>query len=510
MQHKIATRDVGVIARSSPDNMVPPVLLDVLGDLNWQQISYCYWKSSRRLPAVFAGEGDVDLLIARADQHRAQAILLKADFKLFPSVGDREHPAVLNYLGYDDQSGQLIHLHVHCRLVTGELMLKNYRLPWEEALLARSIMHPVFPIRILDPTSEALLLIVRAGLELRRSDAITYRGWRAKTKDFSLDRQELRSRVERSALRDLAAKLVCDGLATPISDALYEETPLESLSLLRRRLRQHMAIYRSYNRIEMRARSVGRTGFWLAGSLNRDMLHAPRPWNRRAPGGGCIVAILGVDGSGKSTSVATMRTWLAKKIDVFPVYFGTGDGPPSLVLWPLKLMLPLMLRVMKSKPKGTTRGHHAGGGPSLIHSTLLSVWALAVALDKRAKLAAAWRAANRGLIVLTDRYPQDQIGRFNDGPMLTNLKSVPKWLRHFESRVYACARRLQPDLVIKLTVTPETTARREPAMDRAIIPERAAALQRLEFPSARVVSVDAEMPLADVIRTVKREIWRQL
>ena len=312
MRHITAPRDIGVIARSCPDVVVPPALLDVLVDLNRQKISYCYWKSSRRLPAVLAGEGDVDLLIARADQHRAQEILLKADFKLFPSVADRDHPAVLSYLGYDDKSGQLIHLHVHFRLVAGERTLKNYRLPWEEVLLARTSLHPVFPIRILDPTCEALLLIVRACLELRRSDPMTRYGWRAKTKAFSLDRQELRSRVERSALRDLAAKLLSEDLATQISDALYGNAPLEGLRLLRRRLRQHTTVYRGYNTIEMRARSAGRTAFWLAGTLNRDMFHAPRPWNRRAPGGGCIVAILGVDGSGKSTSVATMRSWLGK------------------------------------------------------------------------------------------------------------------------------------------------------------------------------------------------------
>jgi hypothetical protein len=45
-------------------------------------------------------------------------------------------------------------------------------------------------------------------------------------------------------------------------------------------------------------------------------------------------------------------------------------------------------------------------------------------------------------------------------------------------------------------------------MDPETIRERIAALQRLEFPGANVVRVDAEQPLADVIRAVKREIWR--
>jgi hypothetical protein len=45
-------------------------------------------------------------------------------------------------------------------------------------------------------------------------------------------------------------------------------------------------------------------------------------------------------------------------------------------------------------------------------------------------------------------------------------------------------------------------------MDPAVIRQRVAALQRLELPGARVVCVDAEQPLAEVIRAVKREIWR--
>jgi thymidylate kinase len=133
---------------------------------------------------------------------------------------------------------------------------------------------------------------------------------------------------------------------------------------------------------------------------------------------------------------------------------------------------------------------------------------VAVAADKRKKLIAARRGANRGLIVLADRYPQNQILGFNDGPLLARLTVVPHWLRRFEGAAYALGGRLPPDLVIKLVVRPETAARREPEMDPAIIPKRIEALQRLEFPGARVVCVDAERPQAEVIRAIKHEIWR--
>jgi hypothetical protein len=94
--------------------------------------------------------------------------------------------------------------------------------------------------------------------------------------------------------------------------------------------------------------------------------------------------------------------------------------------------------------------------------------------------------------------------------LLTRLAWAPTWLRQWEATSYALARRLPPDLVIKLIVTPETVARREPEMDSAVVKARIEAIPRLTFFAAHRVSVNAEQPLADVIATVKREIWQIL
>jgi thymidylate kinase len=195
---------------------------------------------------------------------------------------------------------------------------------------------------------------------------------------------------------------------------------------------------------------------------------------------------------------------------VIPIYFGTGDGRPSLVLRPFKLMVPLIRRFIGTKPKGASHGKLSDRAPGPLYSALMMVWATVVAHEKRSKLLAVRRGANRGMIVITDRYPQDEIAGFNDGPLLLRLRGVPNWLRRLEASAYALSRRLRPDLVLKLDVLPETAARREPDMDRALISQRIADLRRLRFAGAPVITVDAEQPLKDVIRAVKREIWRLL
>jgi len=489
----------------------PPLslLLATLSDFNQQNLYYCYWKSSRRVCAALSGETDLDLLIARTEQHRAQAILLGRGLKLFPSVAHRDDPAMSSYLGYDEPSGRIVHFHLHFRLMAGDSLLKNYRLPWEEQILARAVVHPKLPIRILDPASEALLIMVRGCLELRRSDPVILRNWAATRHKFALDHAELRARIDRVTFRHRVAEAFDEDVVEMLATAFAGDYPLERQRRLRRRLEKELVAFRTYNSLEARLRGAWRGALWTAGGLNDHLLNWPRPWSRRAPGGGRVVAILGVDGSGKSTMVNAIRTWLGGQVDAVPIYFGTGAGRPSLPLLPFKLIVPVITPWLRSKPsesQGVVSRHSRG----LLYSLLLMVWATAVALEKRGKLRAAHRGAKRGLIVVADRYPQCEIVDFNDGPLLTRLSRAPPWLQRFEGGAYALARRLPPDLVVKLRVTPDTVARRRPDMNPAMILERIDALSRLTFPGARVVSVDAEQPLAEVIRAVRGEVWRLL
>lgn len=489
------------------DLLIPKVLEDVLALFERQGIFYSYWKSSLRLPSALCGNSDVDLLVAVKDLHRMELILLKQDFKRIPTRGYSDHPSISSFLGFDNDSGRLIHLHVHFGLILGEPLLKNYHVPWEEELLARSILHPSFPIRMLDPVSEALLLTVRISLELSCLDPVALRQRRAIEEKFALDRNELRKLVDRDSLRALSARLLGEDMADVPGDILFN---CGSVSSAKRRIRKYLSLFRTYNSLEMRLRALSRAISWATGNLNKRRLHLPRPWSRRTPGGGRVLSLIGVDGSGKSTAVSTLKAWLSDDIDVMPIYFGTGDGRPSLLLLPLKLLVPFVTKLMDAKPKGSSHGTVSDKTPGMVYSVLLTIWATVLAIEKRNKLLSAHRGADRGLFVLTDRYPQDEILGFNDGPLLARLSRAPDWLRRFEASSYALTRRLTPDLVLKLTVTLETAVRREPEMQPTVVEQRIESVKKLKFPGATVVSIDAEQPLERVILEIKREVWHIL
>ena len=485
-------------------------LRSVFDSFHTEKISYCYWKSSLRLQSALAGNGDVDLLIARDDQHRAIHVLLMNGFKAFPSVSGREHPAVSSYLGYDEDSGRLFHLHLHVRLIVGEPLLKNYRVPWETVLLDRAQMHPELRVRHLDPAGEVLLLAVRECLETSRLDPVSLRARHAIAAKFNRDRAYLSGQADRTELHNLASSLVDEDFADLACLYADRSVSAKGRTALGHRIKTFLAPYRSYNAFEARVRSAGRVALWGLGCANKLFIRAPRPWSRTAPGGGRVIALLGVDGSGKTTAMTTMRTWLGAEIDVMPIYFGTGEGRPSLMLLPLKLLVPLASRFIKTKPMGSSHGNVSGKKPGFVYTLLLTLWAVVLAIEKQQKLKAAHRGASRGLLVIADRYPQNENLDYNDGPLLARLDYVPRWVRRFESRAYARARQLPPDLVIKLVATPETAFRREPTMRRDLVRARIAAVGRLTFPGARVVTIDAEQPLEEEMRAIKAEIWRIL
>jgi hypothetical protein len=481
------------------------LVLEMLESLRAAGIDYCYWRSTRRLEAALSGLSDLDLLVARGDRERTLELLLGHDFKLLSSLSAQDEPMLMDLIGYDVPSGRIVHVHLHFRLMLGSSLLKLWRLPWDAAVLANAVWHPSLPVRVLDAPTEAVLLLVRTCLEFHFLDVVALRQWRPMVRKFANDRAAMSANLARDEIRQRATELLGSALAESVADIVCRGD-LPSTEL-RSRLLARLAPYRRADRLQGSVRLLVRSLLFLGRSLNKRFIHVPQPWSHRILGGGAVVAVVGVDGSGKSTLVRALRDWAGTEMDVLPLYFGTGEGRPGLLLLPLKLLLPLVQRLFPRKPNGASHGTVSGKPPGLLFSALLTVWASVLAVEKRQKLKAARRAADRGMLVITDRFPQNQLPQFNDGPLLPRLNGVPRWLRRFEANAYDLVDRLPPDLVIKLRASPVLIARREPDMLPDVVRRRTEELMQLSFPASRLAVLDASLPLTTVIADAKRAVW---
>ncbi|WGY46802.1 hypothetical protein [Vibrio sp. ABG19] len=504
-------------------------------------IAYCHWKSNEHLQEGLLGITDLDVLVERGKTRQLNRALFDSGFKLFNAMATHGYPAVEDYLAVDASSGSMVHLHLHYQLICGEPHLKGYRLPWEHLILSERQYQETEHVFIVEPNMEMLLLIVRSVLKLRSRDRVLNALGQPY---FRSERQRefawLQQQLDVARLTDLTEHLLGHEAALHIASIVRSAAPsLKQILDFKRCVQAKLNPFRTYMPLHARWRRTVREFFWICGGINKHYIHAPVPLRRISASGGLLIVLSGCDGCGKSTQVKSVQKWLAWKIDVISLYFGSGQGSSSVLRWPLKMAAKLLRaaspeRQLQSDPLAETNASLSHQNPSLtdmesntqpyftqtvpsssrLKQIAKAIWALTLSLEKRQKLRQASRARNRGIVVLCDRYPQNQIMGFNDGPLLSHwlshssgmLRALARW----EAQPYRTAEFYPPDLVIKLNISAPVAMERKSDMSFEQFKQRAAANLALNYPSpTRVINIDAEQPIEQVLLEIKNAIWRE-
>lgn len=496
-----------------------PTSLDIctglFEDFHEQGIAYCHWKSNEHLLEGLAGVTDLDVVVERHED--IEELLVQNGFQLFESGWFVRYPGLEDYLGYDPETGKLIHLHLHYRLAIGNKRLKDYHLPWIGTLLSRRKFDNDHGVYTADPAMEMLLLLVRYALKLQKRDYLKAPFGSYLDDDVVREYEWLRERIDQNEVVDLAAELLNDEAADLISKMLASPPGLWQFRKLRTVCADELSNYRTYGYVEAQVRGLLREMFLGFRSLNESYVGRPRFYRRTVPSGGVQIVLLGVDGAGKSTILEELDEWLSWKVDVQRIYYGSGDGPATRLRYPI-----IYARKRMGGPGTTQAGSESveadGGGDvqsnrSLVMRVGRILRGLVLARERRKKLRTGWRARNRGLVVLGDRYPQKQIEGFIDGPLLAHLSEsssrLLRYLARWERDAYRYAEEHPPDLVIVLDVSPETAHERKPEMPIEQFARRKAAIDDLDFDTECRV-VDAEQPLDEVSREIRELIWKKL
>ena len=477
--------------------------------LDEEGVRYCHFKSNEHLAEGLAGITDLDVLLDRRHGRGAQAALLHAGFKRFASRMSFAYPGVEDYFGFDAGLGRLIHVHLHYALVVGEPHLKSYQLRMADDILSTCTRDAVTGVPVTDPDLEMVLLLLRCALKLRwREQILALFGRRYPQGPVLREFHWLLERTEPDRVCDRAERVMGKKAAVAMRRLLAAGPTIAGLRRLRSSAAAALADQRTHGAGAACLLRLAREGAWWFSAGNRRLFRLPVPARRSNPIGGFVVAFLGPDGSGKSTLARETRQWLGQKLDVYPIYFGSGKGPASPLRWPLKVAFGIYRR----RPTGDSSNGVVG---SKRVRKLRWIWALALALEKRSRMKSVARARNRGMVVICDRYPQVQVTGISDGPRLTAwLDGGSRWRRRlarWELEVYRDVCRNAPDLAIKLNVSLEVAMGRKPVESAAVIRPRRAALERINYGErCDHVVIEADRPLDQVVAEVKRTIWERL
>lgn len=210
-----------------------------------------------------------------------------------------------------------------------------------------------------------------------------------------------------------------------------------------------------------------------------------------------LIAVVGTDGSGKSTVTADLLKALradGRRVELCYLGLGTGDLGNRIKRWPL---IGPLLEGFLSRKAGQARDKDAKI-PGLATALVLYRYSLV----RRRRFLRTLALRRQGVTVLTDRYPQVDVPGFYDGPALSAARAEGWAVRRLaakERALYAWMAEHRPTLVIRLNVDVETALARKPDHARPLIERKVAATPLLRFGGAPIVDLDARAPYAEVL-----------
>ncbi|WP_374943254.1 nucleoside triphosphate hydrolase [Sphingomonas sp.] len=217
----------------------------------------------------------------------------------------------------------------------------------------------------------------------------------------------------------------------------------------------------------------------------------------RAP----LIAIIGSDGSGKSTVGEALLAWMQDRRPTVLHHLGkqTGGIGRAIARWPL---------VGRRLDSGIARRADIAGAvrrPGIVPVLIIYMFSMRRLRRFRHMLA----DRGRGLAVLADRFPQLGVPGPMDGLGLAPVADAGGLrgrLARCERAHYAWMATHRPDLVIRLNVDLATALARKPDHRPSTLARKIHDVPLLTFAGAPILDLDATRPLDQVIAQAKRAI----
>ncbi|MDF1587596.1 MAG: hypothetical protein P1P93_00320 [Gammaproteobacteria bacterium] len=212
-----------------------------------------------------------------------------------------------------------------------------------------------------------------------------------------------------------------------------------------------------------------------------------------------VIAIVGCDGTGKSTLTADLLSTLNNEQPTVKRYLGlvsgeVGDKIKNLPLIGVQLERYLAAKAFRAQDM---RKKIPGTGTALIMH-FLSLWRAMHLLFLR-------RLSRKGIQVIVDRYPQAEISGFRyDGPGITASDSDSWLLRTLamrEQALYNWMATYKPAIVLRLNIDAETAFARKPDHDINELRDKISIMPRLNYNGASIVDIDTTVPYQQVLTT---------
>ncbi len=499
--------------------MAPELISCLINRLHDNKVAYCHWKSNYSLAQVLGADTDLDLLIDRRCLPETLGILTDLGFKSAMVRSKISSPGIAHYYGLDRPTGQLVHVHLFTRLLTGESFVKSHLLPFESMLLED--VAKIDGIQLPSKSAELVVFVLRIFIKYGSLLDFAYL-----VRDDAQIRRELRWL---QASDDLSPSLSLLRRYCPtVDEHLFVECVLALRNgrgilhkwLLGQRVRRQLKIYAIRSELAQDWLYLQ----WLLEQSGRRLRRGQK--NKMLASGGALIAFTGSEATGKSTLVSECARWLGSAFSVRAIH--VGKPPASWLTGPIGASLPILRRLMpqlrtsrlescEDVSDADARTVQRPGLRSLIYAFR----AVTLAWDRRCLLLKARRWAAEGYIVICDRYPSEEVGQMDSPRLLMDperpgaIGAIYNWFARLEARIYQEI--APPDIALRLHVPLEMAVQRN--RDRVKPGKETDAYLELRHRQShqwkragtrQVYDIDTSGALENTRQSAMEVIWRSL
>jgi len=456
-------------------------------------VPYAQFKSTSRLAESFAGATDFDLLLRSSDLDEVLKIALTVGFvrRETPSTPAFWHCSVVDLLVLDE-GRSLFHISLHTTVPLGPSKVKTHALPpgSVDLLLNRAVPHEDFPVFVLRPVDELIVLLLRLAFRVE----IPRVAVRAALRRVNAAIPELQM------LNDLNRLLAMVSTEEMLSSGRLIAPRCER-ALVRFQYGHDAQSPRVLRVIRLRLSIASRTQPWRAVSRIEGLRRRAAAVRRRTVSGGrlrtvrpagLLVAIVGPDGAGKSTLAASLEKLFSAKQTTAIHYLGLQKRH-------------LVPRVLEMAGRACRRARWKSAGDYFSELTGLTQSFLRVRAVR-----SAFGARRQGLLVITDRFPFSEF--WSASPAIDGPRLDPRaLLGRVETWLYSQAD-TPPDVIIALDADLATLQQRKPdeANEIARLQQKIQALDQLASNRVSVFRIDANQSQEVVVKLSAARIWTEL
>ena len=459
--------------------------------LHAKNIIFCNWKDHHAVADHLNGIGDLDLYVPISQKVQFEDIVKKEGFRRVLSY-QSSHSYIEHYYGLDKANSIFVHLHVYFKIITGEHVSKNYDLPLERYLTQNIETSSELPT--LNSSAQRSIFLIRYFLKIGSVYGLMQyfrelekysKEWNYLADDFNYESiPELGMSIEEFKKLNQA----------------YDSSPFIKKFYLSMKFKRKLKRFKRRGFVKYQIFIINNFFVRLLNKLflKKQKIFIP----------GTLVAVCGLDGSGKSSLVTSLQA-------NFSSHFCTKVfhlGRPSSNLVTFFFNFFISVYSFLKRLKFSTKKSHTGMSSKNV-SLIYALRSVLLAYDRKIQSKQAFDYSRKGYLVICDRYPGLENGKM-DSPRIPANKSrgaLYQSCYNLEQKLYRSIQ--HAEFIFQLSVPLEVAILRNSLRTKfgketeAEIKDRFAVNSGAKFLGESYHIVDATPSSEKVYNRVADELW---